>query len=110
MVWHSLFVKCGWQHLTPNPSEYSPADRWTRSRKRLERIARKSFDSLVVLVAWFIWLERNAQTFNRHQRTADLLVKDITEEISDWVQARFSLLAPITLALGPPSGRDVVPM
>jgi hypothetical protein len=53
---------------------------------------RKSFDTLVVLVAWGIWKERNSRVFNRSSRMAANLVSHIRDEGSLWVAAGCSSL------------------
>nr|TKW01215.1 hypothetical protein SEVIR_8G165600v2 [Setaria viridis] len=64
--------------------ELSLADWWTALRKRVEKVARKSFDSMVILTSWSIWLERNPRTFNGEERTMMQLVHKISEEASAW--------------------------
>ncbi|KAF8694470.1 hypothetical protein HU200_038214 [Digitaria exilis] len=62
------------------------------SRKQIKKESRKAFDSMVVLVTWSIWLERNARTFNRQERTAMQLVEHIMEEANIWPEARYTAL------------------
>uniref|UniRef100_K3ZFC5 Uncharacterized protein n=1 Tax=Setaria italica TaxID=4555 RepID=K3ZFC5_SETIT len=50
------------------------------SQKGINKVHRKSFDSTVILISWSIWLERNARTFNREEKTIAQLVHKITEE------------------------------
>ena len=38
---------------------------WSTSRKWLPKELRRGFDSLLLLVGWLLWKERNARTFNR---------------------------------------------
>lgn len=54
---------------------------------------RKMFDTLVVLICWSLWLERNACTFNGEVRTAEQLVRHIGEEVTAWVRAFYSSVA-----------------
>ncbi|KAF8650784.1 hypothetical protein HU200_063688 [Digitaria exilis] len=68
------------------------------SRKQLQKESRKAFDSMVELVTWSIWLERNARTFNRQEQTAMLLVEHIMEEANIWTQARYTALVPFLLS------------
>jgi hypothetical protein len=47
---------------------------WMSSRVALPQALRRSFDSLVLLVSWILWTERNHRTFDRKSRsTAELL-------------------------------------
>jgi hypothetical protein len=84
------------------------ADWWLQARKRIRKEVRRSFDSLVVLTAWTIWLQRNARIFNGSRRSAFQLVSQIGEEASLSAQARFTSMAPIALAFGLPAGRELV--
>ena len=34
------------------------------ARRGLSKLARKGFDSVVLLVVWSLWIERNSQTFD----------------------------------------------
>ncbi|XP_034573454.1 phenylacetaldehyde reductase isoform X3 [Setaria viridis] len=47
--------------------DLSLADWWMTVRKRVDKVARKSFDSMLILTSWSIWLEHNARTFNRRE-------------------------------------------
>jgi hypothetical protein len=41
---------------------------WTEARKRLRREDRRNFDTLVLLVAWTLWKQRNARVFGNIER------------------------------------------
>jgi hypothetical protein len=70
------------------------------------REARKSFDSLMVLTVWIIWLEPDARTFTRASKTANQLVAQIGEEASLWAQAHFTSMTSVALAFGLPGGPE----
>jgi hypothetical protein len=38
--------------------------RWLKCRKKVEKPRCKGFDSMVLLIWWFIWKERNASIFS----------------------------------------------
>uniref|UniRef100_K3XSL4 DUF4220 domain-containing protein n=1 Tax=Setaria italica TaxID=4555 RepID=K3XSL4_SETIT len=69
----------------------------TRSRKRVDKADRKTFDSMVLLISWCIWLERNCWTFNSTEKNVVQLIQTIIDEASLWVAARFNSLAPLTM-------------
>jgi len=50
---------------------------WTTSRKRLPKELRRGFDSLLLLVGWLMWKERNARTFNRVASSPAQLLESI---------------------------------
>jgi hypothetical protein len=67
---------------------------WIRDRKRLDKTRRKGFDSLVVLVWWQTWKERNARVFDSGHTAMQpvQLVQSIRDEGLQWVAAGY--LAP----------------
>jgi hypothetical protein len=65
---------------------------WLRQRRRLDRTARSSFDTLILLVAWSLWEERNEHTFQRMSRTHQEIFNSVVAEAEDWVAAGFNTL------------------
>jgi hypothetical protein len=57
---------------------------------------RRSFDSLVLLVSWILWKERNHRTFDRKSRSTTELLQAIFEEADAWIVAGFRDLALLT--------------
>lgn len=55
-------------------------------RKRVTK--RKTFDSLIVLVGWQIWLKRNARTFNNKSATTTATLTKIRQEKEQWCLAK----------------------
>ena len=53
-------------------------------------IYRRRFDTLVILVAWKLWKQRNARVFGnlREQRTVEQLVDNTGEEFELWESGR----------------------
>jgi hypothetical protein len=83
--------------LTAPPQRTSVLlDWWVRGRASLPQALRRSFDSLVLLVSWSLWKERNNRTFERRSTTAGQLVAAILEEAGAWVGAGYSSLALLT--------------
>ena len=50
------------QSLVPM-EDVDNADWWLLQRRRVDLASRPLFDSLLLLVAWSIWKERNARVF-----------------------------------------------
>jgi hypothetical protein len=76
----------GLQQLIPMPDDrFGPW--WICSRKRVPQRRRKAFDSLVILVAWELWLERNDRTFSSRARTAMALAIHVSEQVELWCRA-----------------------
>ena len=79
---------------------------WTRARKRIHKDDRQCFDSMVILICWMIWKERNKRTFDRQIRTIHEVLDWVIDEIIAWFQAGFSKLEPVARALGRLPGRE----
>jgi hypothetical protein len=71
-------------------------DWWLSERDRLPQALQRSFDSLVLLVTWCLWKERNWHTFDRRSVSPNELVTVILEEAVAWDGAGFGSLALFT--------------
>jgi hypothetical protein len=65
---------------------------WLRVRKVLPKTLRRGFDSLVFLIGWNLWKERNSRTFNKVPTSAPGLVESLFQEAATWVSAGCSHL------------------
>jgi hypothetical protein len=65
-------------------------DRWLCNLKLVQKEMRRGFNSMVVLVAWMIWKERNDRVFNSSIRHAAQLSTWIREEGRQWVLVGYS--------------------
>jgi hypothetical protein len=85
-VWARCLHACYLQQLQPGVEE-ELGPWWLRCRKRIDKVLRKGFDTLVVLVWWQIWRERTARVFNDKHVTVQSaqLVQGIRDEGSQWV-------------------------
>jgi hypothetical protein len=75
-VWFSSLSRFGWQQSTPL-REDTFVDWWLRARKGVAKTCHKDFNSLVILVAWSLWLQRNDRVFNRASLSEGLLSSSI---------------------------------
>ena len=83
--------------LTEAPHQTSTLlDWWLLGRATLPQDLRRSFDSLVLLVTWCLWKERNRRTFDRRSMTPPELLISILEEADTWIGAGFGSLALLT--------------
>ena len=98
----------GWGEVAPDSQAAILAEWWTAARKRIPRDARKGFDSLVVLVSWLLWKERNNRTFDRRARSAREFQAAVCDEIVMWIQGGFKSLEVAAVAANSFSGRLVV--
>lgn len=97
-VWFKMLRPLILQRLTPTANSIL-ADWWCTSRKSLPKETRKTFDSLLVLVCWELWKERNRRVFNDEARQASNLVSQIRQEAHCWSQAGFRSLGSLQLTM-----------
>lgn len=57
--------------------------------------ARPAFDSLLLLISWTLWKERNGRTFHGVASRLEIIYKAVVEEAEDWIQAGFSTLEAV---------------
>ena len=91
-IWFGVLSWFGWGEVTPGSQAVNFAVWWTGARKRFPRSSRKGFDSLVVLVSWLLWKERNNRTFDRRARSAREFQAAVGNEIVMWIQGGFKSL------------------
>lgn len=84
----------GRQQLAPSGDSGLPVC-WLLSRASIPEEFRRSFDSLMLLVSWKIWKERNRKTFENKALTPAQLCALILEEADAWLAAGFCSLAPL---------------
>lgn len=92
-VWRETLGKCGFAGLAPSSTSLS--DWWTASRRRATPARQKGFDSLVLLIIWKIWLERNARVFENAPSTFQTLCSSIANEAHLWKLAGASGLSRV---------------
>jgi hypothetical protein len=63
-------------------------DWWLLCRKRVIKQRLKGFDSLIVLVIWHLWLQRNSRVFHSGSMIVATLVQAIWSECVVWGRAR----------------------
>jgi hypothetical protein len=87
-VWFKVFRRCSWGHLIP-----TPADRlsiwWLRAHKAIAKIRRPTFDSLVLLISWSLWLQQNSRVFRGECKPPCTLVFGIWDTVDLSVRAKF---------------------
>jgi hypothetical protein len=91
-LWFAVPAPLGVSVLVPVPDSRL-IDWWLRSRLALLGDLRPAFDCLVMLVAWILWKERNARTFNQEICNVQELLSKLLREAQDWVAAGFVSLS-----------------
>nr|XP_051201783.1 uncharacterized protein LOC127315326 [Lolium perenne] len=88
-VWFGCITAAGLNIVEPN-RDSSLESWWSSARDLVRRRDRNSFDTLVILIAWQIWKQRNARVFgntNLQFSTAQMLIY-IKEEFGLWKLAK----------------------
>jgi len=85
-VWHIWFARI-WLQVPSADDGEAALEWWLRSRKTVQKSLRRGFDSLIFLVGWMLWKERNSRTFNAVASTPGLLVLAMQEEAERWCSA-----------------------
>lgn len=93
----ALSVRLGLQTLVPAAGDQDLADWWLTQRRRVDATSRPVFNSIVLLVAWCVWKERNARVFGKASSTAATVVIAIIEEGEQWATAGYAPLAALDL-------------
>jgi hypothetical protein len=93
-IWYRILSTVGLQHTAPLPSDML-VDWWLEATKPVPQALSRGFDSLVLLVSWELWKERNRRTFDGVCATATLVLLRIRTEGESWIAAGFSKLAPL---------------
>jgi len=89
-VWSNLLRRWNWLRLAVGLSTHLElTDWWSWSRKQVHRDDRKAFDTLLVLVVWLLWKQRNNRIFQNSNMLASDLVLRIIEEGKAWAYAGF---------------------
>jgi len=99
-VWFRALCFMHWEATSPTVQAYTLADWWYGARKRISKDDRKCFDSLVVLLCWLLWKERNNRTFNCRVRTVNDFLSCVANEVVSWYQAGYKHLVLVVGALG----------
>jgi hypothetical protein len=84
MIW-------GWLHIhdfdPASWSEFNSVERWWTSMVLAHGGRRKAMASLLMLIAWDIWNERNARTFKNLSTMPTIIFNRIKSEARTWVIA-----------------------
>jgi hypothetical protein len=86
-VWFKFVRRFHWSQLGPAADDTFCAW-WLRSRKLVQKGRRKTFDSVVALVSWSLWLQRNDRVFKNGSSSPALLVDHLVASMEQWCRAK----------------------
>jgi hypothetical protein len=87
-VWKEILSWCGIHDRCPEDWANEPSvDDWWSKIALERRNDRKALTSMIMLISWEIWKERNACIFHHHQSTVAMVIVKIKEEARAWCLA-----------------------
>jgi len=67
-------------------------DWWLQQRMRLHADARRPFDTMLLLISWCLWKERNNRTFQGTSADLQAIYHAVISEADEWISAGISTL------------------
>nr|TKV94142.1 hypothetical protein SEVIR_9G273600v2 [Setaria viridis] len=87
-IWSMVASLISYNQVNPNQwAHTSTVKEWSTHMGAMPGVPRKGLRSLLLLVCWQLWLERNARTFQRTERHAHALLSQIRDEVCTWESA-----------------------
>jgi hypothetical protein len=86
-IWYAVLGLVNLQHLAPGSQVSHFHYWWWEMDQRVQKDKRKGFNSLVILVAWWIWKHRNACLFEGASPNLFGLLQNIKDDASLWCRA-----------------------
>lgn len=87
-IWRLVATWAGYQQLEPAQwEEARSVHQWWESLANTPGIPKKGLRSLILLVVWEIWKERNRRIFDHKEMATGVLLAKIKEEASLWALA-----------------------
>jgi hypothetical protein len=83
-VWFQVLSACNLQHLCPSPGEDNFQVWWQQAEQNVPKQRRKVFNSVVCLVAWWLWKHRNCCVFDDEVADIAKVVQEISEDATFW--------------------------
>jgi hypothetical protein len=109
--WHKVLVVFGLGHLTPAADEESFADWWGKVSLRVIKTRKKGLNSLIILGAWCLWLQRNRAVFHGESPSLPRIFRCFSDECVSWAIAGTKELESLgLLQLWARSGQVTVPI
>lgn len=72
------------QILTPGANHEVLQDWWKEAEAKVSKLQRKGLNSLVILVAWWLWKHKNSCVFEGVSPNTDKILQNIQEDAKLW--------------------------
>jgi hypothetical protein len=93
-IWADLSAWLAESWLQPtNWEDTTSVYEWWSAIARMQGVSRKELKSLIILVCWEVWNERNAHIFNHRETPSFVVSAKIKDEASSWILAGTKHLA-----------------
>jgi hypothetical protein len=86
-VWFRIMSKVGLQGCAPGPNDVVFQEWWKSAERVMPNCKKKGFNSLVMLVAWWLWKHRNACVFDKASPDISRIIQHIQEDATLWCLA-----------------------
>uniref|UniRef100_A0A0A9HR92 Reverse transcriptase zinc-binding domain-containing protein n=1 Tax=Arundo donax TaxID=35708 RepID=A0A0A9HR92_ARUDO len=86
-IWFSVLSITGLQQLTPNQDGQTLQEWWSQAQFEVTPQCRKGFNSLVILIAWWLWKHRNSCVFEGASPSYHVILQDIQDDAKMWCMA-----------------------
>jgi hypothetical protein len=104
-LWFNFLHRVGWGSIPPSTNSLGFVAWSKAARKRVQKDDRRCFDSVVILISWILWKERNCRTFDRSSKSVSQLLSLVLDEMVAWFWAGHHRLEPLLLLIGRLPGR-----
>ena len=99
-IWREVVVWAAVEGLSPSNWDRSESVlQWWTSLATTQDCNRKSLRSLLILVNWTVWRERNARIFDHKYPTCAQILASIISKASAWIRAGANQLANLLSSL-----------
>ena len=93
-IWVDISTCLGEPSLHPINWKQTPSvHEWWSALAGTRGVPRRGLKSLVILVCWEVWMERNARIFNRTEAPSFVVTTKIRDETALWIVAGAKHLA-----------------
>jgi hypothetical protein len=83
-TWWQTLHKVGLHRLTPGLATTTFQDWWKEAECQVPKNQKRGFNSLVILVAWWLWKHRNECVFDGASPNISIIMQHIHEDVVRW--------------------------